>query len=204
MLHPPVGREVASLDRKCLGAERPGRSWNADRRDIFDKETRRKALAFAADAAPMGFQWQAADNAWIAQSRTPVQDTVLPCEPSRPMLPPAVGRNKHLEASTFGPVRTPRVASAALAASFKSPFRTSGRRRDWGPVPRGRDARYTAEWLGEMELSLDSCTKGCPHCGKVNLFVGFLKMLAYICRECGEPVKLSDDPEIDRSFGPAA
>jgi len=45
-------RIVVSLDRKCLGAKVPGRSRSADRRDIFDKETRRN-LAFAADAAIM-------------------------------------------------------------------------------------------------------------------------------------------------------
>jgi hypothetical protein len=44
---------VVSLDRKCLGAKVPGRSRGSDRRDIFDKETRRKPLAFAADAAAM-------------------------------------------------------------------------------------------------------------------------------------------------------
>ena len=46
----PHEREVASLDRKCLGAKMPGRSRSADGRDIFDEETRRKPLAFAADA----------------------------------------------------------------------------------------------------------------------------------------------------------
>jgi hypothetical protein len=45
-------RMVASLDRKCLGAKKAVRSGRADRRDIFDKETRRKPMVFAADAAP--------------------------------------------------------------------------------------------------------------------------------------------------------
>ena len=48
--------------------------------------------------------------------------------------------------------------------------------------------------LDEMELSMESCTEICPHCGKVNLFVGFSTMLIYTCRECGEPVKLGPDP----------
>src|SRR5262249_23665092 len=52
--------------------------------------------------------------------------------------------------------------------------------------------------LNEMELSPASCTEQCPHCGKMNLMVGFSKMLAYTCRECGEPVRLSDDPGVDR------
>ena len=45
------GRIVVSLDRKCLGhtiGAKPG---------IFDKETRRKPLAFAADAASYGDWW---------------------------------------------------------------------------------------------------------------------------------------------------
>ena len=46
----PLGRVVASLDRKCLGPKMPGQSGRADGRDIFDEETRRKPLAFAADA----------------------------------------------------------------------------------------------------------------------------------------------------------
>jgi hypothetical protein len=41
---------VASLDRKCAGRKMWGRSAAFRGRDIFDKETRRKALAFAADA----------------------------------------------------------------------------------------------------------------------------------------------------------
>ena len=49
-----LGSIVASLDRKCLGAKMPGRSRGADGRDISDKETRRKPLAFAADAVSYG------------------------------------------------------------------------------------------------------------------------------------------------------
>ena len=42
-------RLVARLDRRCLGAEAGVRSRNPIR-DIFDKQARRKPLAFAADA----------------------------------------------------------------------------------------------------------------------------------------------------------
>lgn len=43
------GRMVASLDRKRLGAREPGRR-SVSSRGVFDKETRRKPLVFAADA----------------------------------------------------------------------------------------------------------------------------------------------------------
>jgi hypothetical protein len=46
------GRKVASLDRKRLGAD----SWveGISMRGVFDEETRRKPLAFAADAVRYG------------------------------------------------------------------------------------------------------------------------------------------------------
>ena len=49
----PLGRIVASLDRKRLGK---GRCFGMEnlRRGVFDKETRRKPLAFAADAGCYG------------------------------------------------------------------------------------------------------------------------------------------------------
>jgi uncharacterized protein (DUF983 family) len=50
-----------------------------------------------------------------------------------------------------------------------------------------------------MELSLDMCTEMCPHCGKVNMFPGFSKMMAYTCKDCGEAVELSNDPNLDDS-----
>ena len=46
-------RVVASLDRKRLGADGKGRS-GISIRGVFDKETRRKPLAFAADAVRYG------------------------------------------------------------------------------------------------------------------------------------------------------
>jgi hypothetical protein len=44
---------VARLDRKRLGADCRGRS-GISIRGVFDKETRRKPLAFAADAVRYG------------------------------------------------------------------------------------------------------------------------------------------------------
>jgi uncharacterized protein (DUF983 family) len=47
------------------------------------------------------------------------------------------------------------------------------------------DSRRTLE---EMELTLPVASEKCPHCGFVNLFPGFDKMLGYHCRNCGEYV----------------
>jgi hypothetical protein len=33
-----------------------------------------------------------------------------------------------------------------------------------------------------VSLSLDACADMCPHCGKVNVFPGLSKVIAYICR----------------------
>jgi hypothetical protein len=44
--------------------------------------------------------------------------------------------------------------------------------------------------LTEMELTLDVDAAMCPHCGGVNLFPGFSKVMAYTCRKCGESVEL--------------
>jgi hypothetical protein len=51
---------VASLDRKRLGGRLRGRS-GISVRGVFDKETRRKPLAFAADAVRYGIS----TAAWI-------------------------------------------------------------------------------------------------------------------------------------------
>jgi hypothetical protein len=53
-------RLVASLDRKRLGGRLRGRS-GISVRGVFDKETRRKPLAFAADAVRYGIS----TAAWI-------------------------------------------------------------------------------------------------------------------------------------------
>ena len=44
--------------------------------------------------------------------------------------------------------------------------------------------------LDEMELSLDVASEICPKCGAANLFPGFSRMLAFICKECGQGVKV--------------
>jgi uncharacterized protein (DUF983 family) len=44
-----------------------------------------------------------------------------------------------------------------------------------------------------MELTLDVTSAICPHCGAVNLFPGFARMLAFVCRECGKAVELSEE-----------
>jgi hypothetical protein len=42
--------------------------------------------------------------------------------------------------------------------------------------------------LDDLELSLDVTTTKCPHCGAVNLFPGFTRMLAFVCQQCGNGV----------------
>ena len=56
--------------------------------------------------------------------------------------------------------------------------------------------------LDEMESTLDVASARCPHCGSVNLFPGFFEMLAFVCNECGESVRVSDDPSNDSILGP--
>jgi len=46
-------RVVARLDRKRLGQDTLASKWNSIR-GVFDKQTRRKPLAFAADAVHYG------------------------------------------------------------------------------------------------------------------------------------------------------
>jgi hypothetical protein len=46
----------------------------------------------------------------------------------------------------------------------------------------------------ELQLSLDVASEKCPHC--------FSRMVAYTCRNCGEPVRLSNDPTVERIFRP--
>ena len=47
--------------------------------------------------------------------------------------------------------------------------------------------------LTEMELTLDSCAEQCPHCKSVNLIVGFSRVFACTCKNCGRPFKLIDE-----------
>jgi len=37
----------------------------------------------------------------------------------------------------------------------------------------------------------EMCSKGCPHCGTLNLFPGFSAMEAFVCKECGEGVQVT-------------
>jgi hypothetical protein len=55
---------------------------------------------------------------------------------------------------------------------------------------------------GEMELTLDFVNEICPDGGKANVMSGFSAIVAYTCHDCGEVVRLSDDPDVERLFGP--
>src|SRR5262245_55688455 len=39
---------------------------------------------------------------------------------------------------------------------------------------------------------------------KVNVFPGWSTMMAYTCRKCSKVVRLSEDPSVERFFGPRA
>jgi ribosomal protein S27E len=71
---------------------------------------------------------------------------------------------------------------------------------DCDAVIRTLPAADLRQALNEMEAGLEFATEKCRHCGNVNLIPGFSVMMVYTCRECGEVVQLSDDPQIDR-FG---
>jgi hypothetical protein len=55
--------------------------------------------------------------------------------------------------------------------------------------------------LMELSLRQQSCIATCPHCGKEHVFPGFSSMFVFTCRECGQVVKISDGPDVDRIFG---
>jgi hypothetical protein len=61
-----------------------------------------------------------------------------------------------------------------------------------GTVVRTVPAGDLQRTFDEMELTLETASEMCPHCGKVNLFPGFSRIQTYICCECGEAVSLSD------------
>lgn len=46
--------------------------------------------------------------------------------------------------------------------------------------------------LDQMQLQLEVASELCPECGKVNLFPGFSRMMAYTCRHCGAGTKPED------------
>ena len=55
--------------------------------------------------------------------------------------------------------------------------------------------------LDEMELTLDVASAQCPHCGTTHLASGFSELIAFVCEQCGETVRLKDDPSIDQFSG---
>jgi hypothetical protein len=62
-----------------------------------------------------------------------------------------------------------------------------------GAVLRRVPAAALAQTLHEMELSLDLSSAVCPHRGAVNLFPGVSEIFAFVCKECGSGVALSDE-----------
>ena len=57
-----------------------------------------------------------------------------------------------------------------------------------GTVLRTVPAANVGQTLTELEITLEVASEMCPHCGSVNLFPGFSKMLAFTCRQCGKAV----------------
>ena len=57
-----------------------------------------------------------------------------------------------------------------------------------GTVLRTVPAANVWQTLTELEIALEVASEMCPHCGSVNLFPGFSKMLAFTCRQCGKAV----------------
>ena len=57
-----------------------------------------------------------------------------------------------------------------------------------GTVLRTVPAANVGQTLTELEITLDVASEMCPHCGSVNLFPGFSRMLAFTCRQCGKAV----------------
>jgi hypothetical protein len=51
-----------------------------------------------------------------------------------------------------------------------------------GNVLRTVPLANVGQTLTELEITLEVATEMCPHCGSVNLFPGFAKMLAFTCR----------------------
>ena len=57
-----------------------------------------------------------------------------------------------------------------------------------GTVLRTVPVANVGQTLTELELTLEVASEVCPHCGSVNLFPGFSRMLAFNCRQCGKAV----------------
>jgi hypothetical protein len=60
---------------------------------------------------------------------------------------------------------------------------------DCGAVIRSVPAGDAEQELAKM-ASGEMCSETCPHCGELNIFQGFSSMEAYICRHCGEGVRV--------------
>jgi hypothetical protein len=44
-------------------------------------------------------------------------------------------------------------------------------------------AANVGQMLAELEITLEVASEMCSHCGSVNLFPGFSRMLAFTCRQ---------------------
>jgi hypothetical protein len=55
--------------------------------------------------------------------------------------------------------------------------------------------------LDEMELEADVASAVCPHYGATHLAPGFSMLMAFVCDNCGEAVKVSDDPGVGWNSG---
>ena len=55
-----------------------------------------------------------------------------------------------------------------------------------GTVLRTVPVANVGQTLTELELTLEVASEVCPHCGSVNLFPGFSRMLGFTCRQCGK------------------
>ena len=70
-----------------------------------------------------------------------------------------------------------------------------------GTVLRTVPAANVGQTLTELEITLDVASAMCPHCGLVNLFPGFSKMLAFTCQQCGKAVLQPWDTAYRRPSG---
>ena len=84
------------------------------------------------------------------------------------------------------------LSGATCCKRYRS-TRTNGGARDLDPTDLEGPATELQRTLDEMEGTLDMCSDVCPHCGRVNVFPGFSKIMAYVCQEWGESVNLGPD-----------
>jgi len=72
-----------------------------------------------------------------------------------------------------------------------------GDQADWvcnecGAVVRPLQAAEVAQILLETAMAEAGRSATCPHCGALNTFPGWSSIQAFVCRECGEGVVVSD------------